>query len=169
MLPTDIVAAVVVHSTAGLEEQRVAVLDESVQGPGVVVIGPEVLEMRAGLEEFVRKAPPGLVRRMVFYAVGAAWAARLKQVNPNVQVIAEEDLTGLAALLLSMPEAERVTVLGALALAQQLQRILPMSVYRLDAGAAFRLILAALGVPGNVLDQIDASGLEEIFAQARAA
>ena len=77
----------------------------------------------------------------------------------------------LAALLISLPEADRVSVLGTLLLTQQLQHLLPaaMAVTQLDPSIAFRLILAALGVPNSVLNQVDAAGLEEGLARARAA
>ncbi|MBI3312053.1 MAG: hypothetical protein HYZ88_00815 [Candidatus Omnitrophica bacterium] len=87
------------------------------------------------------------------------------------QVVAEEDLSALGPFLLSMPEAERVTVIGFLTLAKQLEQILPltMTVSHLDPDAAFRLILAAMGVSEPVLNQIDAWGDEELFAAFRSA
>ena len=160
---------------AGLEEENfnriLPQLADSIQGTGVVVIGPEALESRAGLEELVRRAPPDLLKRMFFYAVGAAWAARLHKLNPAAHVIPENNLGKLAALLISLPEADRVTVLGTLLLTQQLQQVLPatMAVTQLNPTAAFRLILAALGVPASVLKQVDAAGLEESLARAQAA
>ena len=141
----------------------------SIQGSGVVVFGSET-SSRTGLEELVRRAPPELLMRMVFL-VGAARAAQLQKLNPAVQVVPDNDVKKLAALLISLPEADRVTVLGTLLLAQQLQSLLPpvMAVSRLDPVVAFRLILADLGVPDSVLDQVDAAGLEESLARAQAA
>ncbi|MBI3616410.1 MAG: hypothetical protein HY211_07840 [Candidatus Omnitrophica bacterium] len=160
---------------AGMEERNVegalAALAEGAQGAGVVVIGPEGLEVRAGLEEMVKRAPPELLHRMVFFAVGAVWAERLRQLNRGVRVIEKDDLNALIPILLAMPEADRVAVLGWLALAQRLERVVPPSitVSFLDMNAAFRLILAAMGVPAALLDQIDAVGLEEQLARRRSA
>ena len=108
---------------------------------------------------------------MVFYAVGTAWAIRMRELNPAAQVIADNDPGKLAALLISLPEADRVTVLGTLLPAQQLQRLLPatMAVTHLDPTVAFRLILAALGIPNSVLNQVDTAGFEESLARAQAA
>lgn len=136
-----------------------------------MVIGPEGLEARAGLEEMVKRAPPELLRRMIFFGVGAAWAERLRQLNRGVRVIEENDLNGLVPILLAMPEADRVAVLASLALAQQLERVVPPSitVSFLEMNAAFRLILAAAGVPKALLDQLDVDGLEEQLIRRRAA
>ena len=80
-------------------------------------------------------------------------------------------ISKLSALLISLPEADRVTVLGTLLLAQQLQRLLPatMALTQIDPAVAFRLILAALGVPNSILNQVDSTGLEESLTRARAA
>ncbi len=171
--PESVKAVRPLLNAAGLEEENLnrilRQVADSIQGSGVVVFGPET-SSRTGLEELVRRAPPELLMRMVFL-VGAARAAQLKKLNPAVQVVPDNDVKKLAALLISLPEADRVTVLGTLLLAQQLQSLLPpvMAVSRLDPVVAFRLILAALGVPDSVLDQVDTAGLEESLARAQAA
>ena len=174
--PIEIVRAAP-PQTSGLEEAAegesalLAYLAEAVQGPGVLIIGPEALEARAGLEELARRASPALLRRMVFFGVGTAWANRLREVRSDAQIVEGHDLVELAAILLAIPEADRVTVLGSFALARQLRQIVPasMSVTSLDLQVAFRFLLAALGVPDSALVQVNAAGLEEQLARSRAA
>ncbi len=162
-------------AAAGLEQSVDQVLNRlagSLEPAGVLVIGKQALESRAGLEQLVRIAPDLLLRRMVFYAVGEAWAARLRELRPDVTVIENEDVVALLAALLAMPPADRVAVLSKTsALAQQLQKIVPpsMVVTYLELGVAFRFILAALGAARAKLDAINTDALEAGLEAERAA
>lgn len=165
--------------TVGAEEPEEGIdqalnrIVESLPGTtGVLIVGPEALESRAGLEEFFRRAPQVLVHRILFFAVGFVLAQRLRELNPQVQVIEGHDLTGLVTTLMAMPEADRITVLGgAMDLVQRLRQMVPpsMSVAYLTLEVAFRFILAALGTPEDTLDKVNTTGLEEQRARQRAA
>ncbi len=154
-----------------LAGNQVAQVSEGVQGPGIAVFGYAALETRAGLEELVTWASPDLLKRMVFFGVGKVWTDRLRGLNPDVQVIDDFNRVELTTWLLGIPEADRVTVVGDVELAGYLQHVLPrsMAVIPLAADAAFRFILEAMGVSPLVLQQIDASGLEEQLARSQAA
>lgn len=144
---------------SGLEEPTTTTLNlfaKSVQGrKGVVVLEQGVLEQRAGLEELVKRLPPGLAERVVVFRGGL-----------------EEAIPDLAARLLTIPEADHVTYVGLEEeQARRLQQLLPASMvvtYQPPTVGLVQIFLA-LGVPREVVEQALPAGLEEALALGRAA
>jgi len=171
-LRIQVIQALLRTLSAGLEEERAGpaldLLAEAATEDGVVVIGPEALEANAGLEELVKRAPPALARRMVLFGAGAA-LARARAANPAVRAVESGEVSDLAAFLIALPEAERVAVLGAALLADQLRQILPVQVNLLPNEAALRFILAAAGVVQEALDRVDWGALQQFLARRQSA
>jgi len=143
----------------------IAELADAPQGSGVLVVGPETSPaVWAGLEEMVKY--PAFARRIVFFAADSKRLEKLRRQNPSVQVVEEYDLAKLTLFLMTLPEADRVSVLGTLLagqLQQQLRELLitSMSIIPLDGGTSLRMILQAVGLEENVLDQIEPEFLGE--------
>lgn len=148
------------------------VLSEAVQGPGVVVLEAPVLRNRPGLLKFIENIRGPLARRLIVVGLEEKEVQELRERHPLIQVIPKEDFTGLVLALVGLEEAEQVTQVGENdALAERLRQALPlsMSVVHVGPDAGLEELLRRMGVPDGVLDQINASGLEETLARSRAA
>jgi len=161
-------------SPTGLEEETGKVLGrlaQTLEGAGVLVVdGEQVLQSRAGLEELILRAPAPIQERFIVLAYDPQQAARLREELPRLKIV--EGFVELVAALMAHPAADRIAVLSeTLSLVEQLERVVPpsMTVIHLELGAAFRLLLAALGAAKAELDRIDAVGLEEALTRLRAA
>lgn len=144
----------------GLEEpgrEQMAQLAEAAQGPGVVVIETDALVQRAGLEDLVARLPAALGQRVLLY--GSPEDLRVREWVNGVTLVPRADgVPGLAATLMGRgAAADRVTVVGARATADTLRGLLPasMDVAHRDPAAGLEEILLAVGVPADVLKQIN--------------
>ncbi len=160
--------------SVGLEEKRLtetlAQLAEAAQGPGVLVLGPQVAEERPAVAELLRRAPE-LADRVIFFGWEAGELEELRKIPRRITAVDAWDYAGLVAALLGWRESDRVGVLGDPELADYLDQVLPESIQvtPLLMDTPFRAILGALGIPDGVLDQVDADALEGQLAKLWAA
>ncbi len=158
-------------SRAGPVEAAGALLTRLAQAaegqPGVLVLTPEAIQDPAGLEELIKRLPPELLRRTIWFNTGVALAEYLHSLEPTLQIIKDYNTQALVLKLLSREEAEKITTTSK-DLALYLQEVLPMTVTYLKV-LTVKLILAALGVPIEQLNQIDPTKLEALFAPLVAA
>jgi len=154
---------------AGLEENRLLTrLAQAAEGQsGIWVVTPDAIQDPAGLEEMVKRLPAALLQRIIWFDTGVALAERLRVLEPTLQIIEGNDTQALILALLSHQKADRIATTSQ-ALALYLQEILPMTVTYLKT-TTVKLILAALGVPIELLDRIDPTDLETLFAPLIAA
>jgi hypothetical protein len=161
---------------AGAEEKWMAdflnILDEGVpQGPGVLVIEAGEISRRTGLEEFVARVPGRLGQKLVLFGEGSV-VAREAAARNGIAVVDSDRLSDLAFhLMLLGEEADRVGYLGNPLAAAALSKMLPasMELTPLDPGTALDKLLRSLGYSAAALEAINAAGMEELFAGARAA
>ncbi len=162
--------------TAGMEEipleKAIDLLEEAMpQGPGILVIEAGVVSRRMGLAEFVARVPRSLGDRIVLFGPESAEAREIA-VRNGIAVVDSDKLSDLILQLMVLgDEADRVGYLGDPETAAVLSARLPssMEVTPLDPETALDRLLLYLGFPQGVLETIDAMGMEELFAQARAA
>jgi len=141
--------------------------DAAAEHPGVLVITQSGLEENPEALRLARH--PAFAQRMIIF--GAVAAAELEQLqSAGVPVVNENDFDALVLTLLSLTQADRVTVLEeAGALTQALSQALPpsISVHFLEVGARIRAILSAF-IPAGELNQFDEAAFG-VLAQLLAA
>jgi len=156
------------HFSSGQEEGLLRQITQAAKGqPGIFVLTQEVVQDPVGLEELVKRLPPALLERIIWFNTGAALAERLRTLEPTLRIIKGNDTQALVLALLSDSRAEQITTTSQ-ALTLYLQQTLPMTVTYLKA-LTVKLILAALGVPVEQLEAIDPTKLEALFAPLIAA
>ncbi len=143
------------RGTDRLADAVLAQLAETAQGPGVVVIEAKALEQRPEVEQWLTRVEGTLAQRIVVYGDPS-----IKQLLRTHGVTVETRGLGyLAGHLVTMDQkADLVTFVGAEADFKALQRLLPpksMEVRHLDPSAGLEGILLAVGVPADVLRQLD--------------
>ncbi len=161
---------------AGLEEQTrkdvIDILEEAMPGgPGILVIEAGVVSRRMGLAEFIARVPRKMGNRIVLFGPESAEAREIA-VRNGITVVDSDKLNDLILQLMILgDEADRVGYLGDPETAAVLSARLPssMKVTLFDPETALDRILLYLGFPQSVLETINAVGIEELFAQARAA
>ncbi len=134
---------------------------------GMLVLTPKAIQDPAGLEELVKRLPPELLQRIIWFNTGVALAKRLHALEPTLQIIEDYNTQALVLKLLSQEAAEKISTTSE-SLTLYLQEVLPMTVTYLKA-LTVKLILVALGVPMEQLNQIDPTQLETLFAPITAA
>ncbi len=151
----------------GLEERLVAVA-EGMPGGQVLAVQASEISRRVGLEEFLARAPRGLAKIVVF-GKGSSIGPELSARN-DIFYIDSDDPADLGAALAGLEE-DRVVFLGDRKVGEYLKTALPasMSVAVMAPGSGLEEILLTLGLPADLLGQVNASGLEEQLARDRAA
>ncbi len=151
-------------------EDFMKILEEAQpQGSGVLVIEAAAVSRRIGLAEFVARVPARLADRLVLFGKDSAEAKELA-IRNGIAVVDSDKLSDLAFQLMVLgDEADQIGYLGSAETASRLDRMLPMAVLPLDPLTAMDRLLAMIGYPREVLDSINASGSEELFASLRAA
>ncbi|MCM8794428.1 MAG: hypothetical protein NC819_01305 [Candidatus Omnitrophica bacterium] len=160
--------------SAGLEAQPIgeilALMEESSQGAGVLVVDAQTISQRTVLQELAVRLPQGLQGRVVLFGQGSV---QLKEIAGRTSLVAVDssDLVDLAAVLTGLPKADRIGFLGDPVSAGRLASLLPasMEVFPLDPQIDFSRLLLFLGIPESVLEQIDIPTLQEILATFRSA
>lgn len=163
--------------TAGLEESPVRALTQlarAAQGrPGVLVIEAGAVGGLDWLEGLLTQ--PGFAQRVVLFGSGSFEAVELAARHPGqVRRLETDEVADLIIELLSMPwsRVSQVSYLGRADRFEVLKRgIAPwgLGVHLLEPGVKLRLILSALGVPSETLNQVDTDRLQEQLARERAA
>ncbi len=162
---------IVSETAAGAEEVTVrralSISAEAVQGPGVVVIDAAMFPQQAGLEQFLAHMPPGR-----FIVVGAGSAAGSEAHARNPAVILAAGPVDAATAILALPARGKVYVFGGMDLTRLLQLYLRdflIEVSQLDLRLGLKGILLALGVPEEVLRQLDWASVESTLSSLEAA
>ena len=158
----------------GLEERVVkkslAVFGEAVSKPGVVVIDAGMFPQQAGLEELLKRLP--VEGRIVVIGAMEGSAAMQEIRARNGQILLADSLRDAVPLILSLPAAEVVSILGADAFARVLQadlRQFMIEAFQLDPRLGLGVLLRSLGVPEEVLRQLDWTSLEAALSSLEAA
>lgn len=158
--------------SAGAEETAVehslAIGREVIQGPGVVVIDAAMFPKQTGMEEFLKR----LSVEGRFIVVGAESAAGLEAHARNPAVILAAGPVDAATAILVLPARGKVYVFGGMDLTRLLQLYLRdflIEVSPLDLRLGLKGILLALGVPEDVLQQLDWESVDSALSSLEAA
>ncbi|GEM_PF-5314777 len=148
-------------------------LTDSIHGNNVLVLGPKDLESRDALPVLVARAPGQMLKQIIFYGVGRPLTHRLRRLRPEVMlnIFEKRNPELLTSQFTSYPDGSRITTLDH-DLAELLRFILKgtsIDIAELSPSDPFRLLLAALGVSEEMLNQVDMDRLEEHLARLRAA
>lgn len=139
--------------------RRLEELAEARTGRGVLVIPADSLGRFAGLEEFLRQAPPGLSRSVVVWGKSSS-AERLLRENSNLRSFDGENPFDFAVYLAGLEEAEQIGVLESPWVARALEG--PMRAFGISVRVVpwnLTMVAEVLGIPREVSDQV---GLEEL-------
>lgn len=146
-------------------QQRVAAvlgaLAEAAEGNHVVVFDAEALSNRIDLQEFAARVPDGLKERVVL--LGDSLPARKAAARNGITRVDE-----LADILVVRPEAETIGFVGSAARYEALKGMLQhnaVAVIPIDPGAGLDKILREMGIPANLLRQVDTDALRRALEQ----
>ena len=159
------------NTHSGLEEQlnqAAAVFREAAQGTGLIAIDANVFARQAGLEDLLRKIPVG--GRFVIIGAGSVSAMEIVAENPSIQWA--QTVEDAVPLILSLPTADQVHVLGSLMFLHALQNDLvrfAVEVSPLDLRLGLKVIFLSIGISEDVLRQIDWSSTESALTSLEAA
>ncbi|GEM_PF-4668732 len=160
-------------SAAGAEEiaveRSLAVVREAMSGSGAVVIDAAMFPEQAGLEEFLARLP-AQERFIVVGATGSLSAQEVHARNPSV-ILAAGPMDAAMAIL-ALQAREKVYVFGGIDLTRLLQLYLRdflIEVSQLDLRLGLKGILLALGVPEEILRQINWTSVESAISSLEAA
>lgn len=130
-------------------EQKLGVVAEAMPGGQALAVQASVLGGRPGLKKFL---------------------SRLPQQAGLETITLEGDEPADWGVALAGLKAERVVFLGEQRAGELLRRILPeMQITVLSPGAGLEQVLWSLGIPADLLEGINASGVEERLTRERAA
>jgi hypothetical protein len=160
-------------SSTGMEEVAVerslAMAREAMSGSGTVVIDAAMFPRQAGLEEFLARLPAE-GRFIVVGAAGSISAQKAHVRNPAVILAVGPEDAVMA--ILALQAREKVYVFGSMDLTRLLQiylRDFLIEVFQLDLRLGLKGILLALGVPEEILRQLNWESVESALSSLEAA
>lgn len=141
---------------------------EAIQGPGVVVVDANVFPQQTGLEEFLARLPAE--GRFIVVGAGSISGQEIHVRHPGV--IWTSGPAETAAAILGLTAGEKVYVFGSMDLTRLLQlhlRDFLIEVSQLDLRLGLKGILLALGVPEEILQQLNWNSVESALSSLEAA